>query len=118
MATLATLPAMRSRDAVAAMAALIATRPGARIAGIHLEGPYLNPQCCGAQNPTWMRPPSMDEFDALQRVAGGLIRMVTVAPELDGAIAFIRALRARTSPWRWGIPMQRPIKSRRRCLPA
>jgi N-acetylglucosamine-6-phosphate deacetylase len=42
-----------------------------------------------------MRRPSIEEVDALQRVGGGLIRMVTVAPELDGALDFIRALRRR-----------------------
>jgi N-acetylglucosamine-6-phosphate deacetylase len=39
-----------------------------------------------------MRPPSIEEVDTLQRACGGLIRMVTVAPELDGALDFIRAL--------------------------
>jgi N-acetylglucosamine-6-phosphate deacetylase len=95
MATVATLPADALRDAVAAIAAAHSRAPGARILGIHLEGPFLNPRRSGAQNPTWMRPPSIAEIDALQDIAGGLIRMVTVAPELDDALPFIAALRQR-----------------------
>lgn len=95
LATIATLPPDALRTAVAAIAAAYGHEPGARILGIHLEGPFLNPKRCGAQNPDWMRPPSIAEVDALQDVAGGLIRMVTVAPEIDDAIPFITALRQR-----------------------
>jgi N-acetylglucosamine-6-phosphate deacetylase len=61
----------------------------------HLEGPYLSPgPSHGAHDPHWMRAPSWDEFDRLQRAAGGNIGIVTLAPELPGALDFIRRARA------------------------
>jgi N-acetylglucosamine-6-phosphate deacetylase len=96
LATVSTLPADRLLAAVEAIG--VAARRGtvgARVLGIHLEGPYLNPARAGAQRPDWMRDPSVDEVDRLQRACGGLIRLVTVAPELAGGIEFIAAMRAR-----------------------
>jgi len=90
LATLAALPREDLRRAVAAIAASCGREPGARIRGVHLEGPFLNPRRCGAQNPAWMRPPSLAELDELAELSGGRIRMITVAPELDGADSFIR----------------------------
>jgi N-acetylglucosamine-6-phosphate deacetylase len=95
LATLATLPAEALRDAVAAIATVAGNEPGARILGIHLEGPYLSPLRAGAQSVAHMRPASLAEIDALQEIAGGRIRLVTLAPETDGAIELIRALRSR-----------------------
>lgn len=95
LATIAALPADRLRRAVEAVAQSMHGAVGARILGIHLEGPYLSPACAGAQNPEWMRAPSLDEVETLQRLSGGAVRLVTVAPELPGAIDFIAALRAR-----------------------
>ena len=72
---------------------------GARIAGIHLEGPYLNPERKGAQNPAYMRDPSLDELEALMeasRLDGEpLLRLMTIAPERQGAIEAIRWLVSR-----------------------
>jgi len=93
LATLATLPAARLRTAVEAVALFAGSEAGARIAGIHLEGPYLNPQRAGAQAADWMRVPSIEELDTLQGFAGGRIRLITLAPELDGALPFIAAVR-------------------------
>jgi N-acetylglucosamine-6-phosphate deacetylase len=62
---------------------------GARILGVHLEGPYLNPQFPGAQNPDFLRPPSESEFEEL--LAAGPVRMITLAPEVPGAGALIEA---------------------------
>jgi len=95
LATIATLPPEHLRAAVAAIAAAADSAVGARILGIHLEGPYLNPQRAGAQAGEWMRTPAVDEFDALQEHAGGRIRLITIAPEVDGALPFIAAMRAR-----------------------
>jgi len=95
LATVAALPPDRLRAAVAAIAQAAPRCRGARIAGIHLEGPFLNPSRAGAQRPTWMRAPSLDEFEALQTACGGLIRLLTLAPELPGAIDLIAALRSR-----------------------
>jgi N-acetylglucosamine-6-phosphate deacetylase len=95
LATIATLPPDALRAAVRAIADTARHEPGARILGIHLEGPYLNPRRAGAQPAGWMRPPAIEEFDALYDLSGGLIRLVTVAPEMEGSLPFIRAVRER-----------------------
>ncbi len=91
--TLAALPPQRLRTAVAAIAAVQGGEPGARILGIHLEGPFLNPTFAGAQRSDWMRAPALAELEELQSLAAGAIRLITVAPELPGAIPFIAAAR-------------------------
>jgi len=58
---------------------------GAEVLGIHLEGPYLNVEKKGAQNPAWIRNPLKDEVDAFLEAGKGWIRQVTMAPELPGA---------------------------------
>jgi N-acetylglucosamine-6-phosphate deacetylase len=95
LATVAALPPDRLRAAAAAIARAAPHCAGARIVGIHLEGPFISPRRAGAQDAVAMRLPSLDELDAVQAACGGLIRMVTVAPELPGAIDFISAARAR-----------------------
>lgn len=64
--------------------------PGAECVGIHLEGPYVNPVRAGALPKGSLRWPSVRELDKLARVAKGRIRMVTLAPELPGALEAIR----------------------------
>ena len=59
------------------------------IAGIHLEGPWLSPQRCGAHQPALMRDPEPAEIDAVLAAGDGTIRMVTLAPDRAGAIAAI-----------------------------
>jgi N-acetylglucosamine-6-phosphate deacetylase len=92
-ATIATLPPARLRAAVAAVARAAADHSGTRLLGIHLEGPFLNPQRRGAQDAAWMRVPSLDEVEALQRSSGGMIRLITLAPEVPGALELIAAMR-------------------------
>ncbi len=69
--------------------------PAPRIVGIHLEGPFLAPTHRGAHPARLLRHCDLGFFDELQRAAGGSIRLVTLSPELDGAIPFIRALKER-----------------------
>ena len=61
------------------------------IVGIHLEGPYISPDDGprGAHPRQHVRPADWDEFRRFQDAARGRIRMVTVAPESPGCIAFI-----------------------------
>lgn len=68
-----------------------------RMIGIHLEGPWISPRDGprGAHPAHAVRLPDLEEFDSLQRAARGLIRLVTLAPELPGIIRFIRELVAR-----------------------
>ena len=65
------------------------------IAGIHFEGPYLARSRCGAQHPAHLRTPSTVELAGLLDAGAGAVRMVTVAPELPGALDLIRLLAAR-----------------------
>ena len=62
------------------------------IKGIHLEGPYLSPTHCGAHDPTLLKEPTIPELEKLIEASDGNIRMVTIAPELHGAIAVIEFL--------------------------
>jgi N-acetylglucosamine-6-phosphate deacetylase len=61
------------------------------VPALHLEGPFISPQDGPRGAHPWqhVRPPDWDEFRRLQDAAGGRIRLVTLAPERDGALAFI-----------------------------
>lgn len=59
------------------------------IDGIHLEGPWLSTKRCGAHQPALMRDADPAEIDRVLDAGGGAIRMVTFAPERDGALAAI-----------------------------
>lgn len=65
---------------------------GANIAGIHLEGPYFSVKYKGAQNEAHLRDPDVEEVKKLNEACGYMIRRISVAPELCGAIDFIRTL--------------------------
>jgi len=65
---------------------------GSRILGVHLEGPYLNPVRSGAQPREYIRKPSLEEFEGFYRASGKLLKRITVAPEIDNGIDFIRAV--------------------------
>ena len=58
---------------------------GARIQGVHLEGPFLNPARCGAMNPDSMLAPSPETYDRIFGDYDDMVRLVTLAPELPGA---------------------------------
>lgn len=62
-----------------------------QILGIHLEGPYISPRdgARGVHPLAHVRPPSCDEFKTLFNLAQGCIRLLTLAPELPGAIDLI-----------------------------
>ena len=89
LASLVTSPPELMRSATAAYAPLV--EEGV-IAGIHYEGPYLSRARCGAQNPDHLRDPDLDELATLVKVGDGAIRLITVAPELPGALQAIEWL--------------------------
>ena len=62
------------------------------IAGIHLEGPYLSHARCGAHDPNLLRTPTIAEVETLLDASEGFIKMITIAPELDGALEVIEYL--------------------------
>ena len=65
---------------------------GAEILGIHMEGPYINPKKKGAQREEDIKKVSIEEFLEFNQASGNLIRLVTIAPEMPGAIDFIKYL--------------------------
>lgn len=66
--------------------------PLSRLCGIHLEGPFIAPSKKGAQNPDYIIPPSQELFEKLYDASGGLVKLITLAPEMPGAMDFIQAL--------------------------
>ena len=91
LATTMTAPLAEIEAALRALAPAIAQRrPGAaRVLGVHLEGPYIHPGRLGAQ-PAFARTPSLAEILALHALAP--IRVITLAPDIEGALALIPAL--------------------------
>lgn len=91
LATTVTAARPDLEHALASIGKAVAERkPGAsRVLGVHLEGPYINSGKLGAQ-PDFSRPANMEELRALHALAP--IRVVTLAPELSGHLAFVRAL--------------------------
>jgi N-acetylglucosamine-6-phosphate deacetylase len=75
-------------DLHAAVAALVRTAStpgeGAEICAIHLEGPYINRERAGAQDPASIRPPDLQEVGALLALAPRMKWLMTVAPEIAG----------------------------------
>lgn len=67
---------------------------GAKCAGVHLEGPFLSYAKRGAQAAENLHLPDTAMFRRLNEASGGRVRLVTVAPEEDGAIPFIREVSA------------------------
>jgi len=93
LATTMTAPPADLEAAIAGLAPHVRSRPpgGARIHGVHLEGPYISAGKLGAQ-PDFARALSMDELRRLQALAP--IRLVTLAPEGPGHLDAIAGLRA------------------------
>ena len=62
------------------------------VCGCHLEGPYISAEDGprGAHPREHVRPADWDEFQRLQQISGGRIRLVTIAPEVKNGIDFIR----------------------------
>ena len=59
--------------------------PGAQILGFHLEGPYISEKYKGAQNPEYIKKPSVEEFKTFKNV-----KMISLAPEVEGSMEFIK----------------------------
>jgi N-acetylglucosamine-6-phosphate deacetylase len=94
LATTMTAPRAEIEAALRALSPLCTQRPtgSARVLGVHLEGPYINPGRLGAQ-PDFASTATLDEV--LELAALAPLRLVTIAPELPGHLALIVALRAR-----------------------
>lgn len=62
---------------------------GATLVGINMEGPFISMEKKGAQNPKYIHTPDVSMFHRLQKAADGLIKLVDIAPETEGAMEFI-----------------------------
>ncbi|MEW6738954.1 MAG: N-acetylglucosamine-6-phosphate deacetylase [Nitrospirota bacterium] len=64
----------------------------AKIIGVHLEGPFLNPSKCGALNAITFIEPSEDNFKELVEGFEDIIKIITTAPEINGSIKLIKKI--------------------------
>ena len=62
--------------------------PYAKVPGIHLEGPFINVKCCGAQNPAYVRKPSLKEVKAINKVFP--VKQISYAVETEGGAKFAK----------------------------
>ena len=62
--------------------------PYAKVPAIHLEGPFINVKCCGAQNPKFVRKPSVKELKDIAKVFP--VKLISYAPETEGGAKFAR----------------------------
>lgn len=85
-----TLPYTAIEKACSCAAKLRDNRPDdcARMAGVQMEGPFFSEKKKGAQNAEYLRLPDFDAFKRIQDSCGGIIRIVDLAPELEGAVEF------------------------------
>ncbi len=75
--------------------AMQAQREGAKIFGVHLEGPFLNSNCAGALEKSSFAEPSLDMLSRLVSGFEDIIKIITIAPELPGALRIIEVCRAK-----------------------
>jgi N-acetylglucosamine-6-phosphate deacetylase len=90
---------LRALDGLAGLIESAAQNPlapeGATPLGIHLEGPFLSHAKRGVHPPAQLQPPSIALFDRFWQAARGTIRLMTIAPELPGALDLIAHATAR-----------------------
>jgi len=79
-------------DLIAQIRALIPFVDDGTLRGIHLEGPWISPSYCGAHDPLTLRHPDPDDVARVLDAGEGRIRMVTLAPELPGALDAVRSI--------------------------
>jgi N-acetylglucosamine-6-phosphate deacetylase len=91
--SLASLFSAPVEDLCAALARLAECVDSGVISGVHLEGPFISPACCGAHDPRHLLAPDPAVMSQLIDAGRGTVRMVTIAPELDGAMELIPLVR-------------------------
>ncbi|MDF7638155.1 N-acetylglucosamine-6-phosphate deacetylase [Lactobacillus sp. ESL0791] len=64
---------------------------GAKIQGLHFEGPYFTAEHAGAENPKYLLDPDINQFNGWRAASAGLLNKIALAPERKGAKEFIRA---------------------------
>lgn len=96
LASLVTSPVEQMATAARTVAEIMRSGGGLgeSIAGIHLEGPFLNPRYRGAHHTDFVHPPDVKALRRLLDAGAGAVRTVTLAPELEGAMDLIREVAA------------------------
>lgn len=89
---IASLVTMSHEDMDRAVQELASLVVDGRLAGIHLEGPWLSPLHRGAHDPTLLENPTPDRIEKVLERGDGTIRMVTIAPELPGGFEAVAQL--------------------------
>ena len=92
LATTVAAPVEELIDALGAITRCVGARGGATVLGAHLEGPFLSPAQPGAMEPTMFTAPDRSILERLLTAGNGTVRMMTLAPELPGAVELVRAL--------------------------
>ncbi|MBN2571782.1 MAG: N-acetylglucosamine-6-phosphate deacetylase [Ignavibacteriales bacterium] len=90
LASLHAKPKEKLLDDLNRVANYIRNNPDTNIRGIHMEGPYLNPKFKGAMNEEYLWKPSIESFREIYNASQGYLKMMTIAPELSGALDVIR----------------------------
>jgi N-acetylglucosamine-6-phosphate deacetylase len=92
--TLITAPVAVLAEALRAARGFVGSLPagGARVLGVHVEGPFISPDRRGAHNPAWITDPTPAAVAELVTAGDGLLRLVTLAPERTGALDAIDLL--------------------------
>lgn len=91
--TLITAPVNKIIETVSAICAHSEDISGAHILGINLEGPYINPEKRGAHPLKDVRKPDLLEMKSIIDAAKGMLKIITIAPELPGAFELAQLLK-------------------------
>ena len=96
LATFTSAPVADLARALGSAGELVAAGPlpGARVLGVHLEGPFLASARAGAHRREWLVPPDSAAVGELLAAGAGVLRLVTLAPELAGGLAAVARLAA------------------------
>ena len=70
-------------------------KDNSQIIGIHLEGPFFAMEKKGAQPPEYIKGPNLEEIKELEMLSKGMLKVVSLAPELEGASPVIRYLKSK-----------------------
>jgi N-acetylglucosamine-6-phosphate deacetylase len=96
LATTVTASPIETIQAVESLGKLVSEDTGgARILGLHLEGPFISQEKRGVHPPEHIRLPSTRIFDELVKMSNGQVRLITVAPEISGGLDFIQHIRSK-----------------------
>lgn len=91
--TMMTLPMEQLERVAATVIPASEEKTGARICGINMEGPFLDPKKKGAHMEAYICRPDVEAFRKLNACSGNRIKLLTLAPDIDGAMDFIEQVK-------------------------